>query len=101
MFNFQRKLSLRIFQYAVIACTLQIICNGLMAQDNSPYSRYGLGDLSPNTNISSRGMAGLNAAYSEQPVEGLYQFCKSCILFTLLCNQRSQHKKIDLWKNVT
>ena len=71
MFNFQRKLSLRIFQYAVIACTLQILCNGLMAQDNSPYSRYGLGDLSPNTNIYSRGMAGLNAAYSEQPVEGL------------------------------
>lgn len=71
MFNFQRKLSLIISRYAVIACTLQIICSGLMAQDNSPYSRYGLGDLSPNSNIYSRGMAGLNAAYSEQPIEGL------------------------------
>jgi hypothetical protein len=31
------------------------------AQDNSPYSRFGLGDQSPRTNISTRGMGGIVA----------------------------------------
>ena len=31
------------------------------AQDNSPYSRYGLGDLVPNTNINTRAMGGISA----------------------------------------
>lgn len=35
------------------------------AQDNSPYSRYGLGDLVPSTHVSSRGMAGVSAGYSD------------------------------------
>jgi len=34
-------------------------------QENSPYSRYGLGDLVPNTNIVNRGMGGLVAAYRD------------------------------------
>ena len=77
MFNLQRKLSgfklsSRFFQYAFFACSLQLIANGfLSAQDNSPYSRYGLGDLAPNTNIYNRGMAGLSVAYSDQPITGL------------------------------
>ncbi len=33
------------------------------SQDNSPYSRYGIGDLVPSTNIINRGMAGLSAGY--------------------------------------
>ncbi len=33
------------------------------AQDNSPYSRYGLGDLVPSTNIVNRGMGGFSAGY--------------------------------------
>ena len=33
------------------------------AQDNSPYSRYGIGDIVPSTNITSRGMGGISAAY--------------------------------------
>src|SRR4030095_7749492 len=33
------------------------------SQDNSPYSRYGIGDLVPSTNIPSRGMGGLSAGY--------------------------------------
>jgi hypothetical protein len=36
-----------------------------LAQDNSPYSRYGLGDLVPSTNITSRGMGGITAAYND------------------------------------
>src|SRR5678815_4164594 len=35
------------------------------AQDNSPYSRYGLGDRVPNTNIINRGMAGISAGYTD------------------------------------
>ncbi|MEP6597423.1 MAG: hypothetical protein ABJA71_15830 [Ginsengibacter sp.] len=33
------------------------------AQENSPYSRYGLGDLYPQQHIASRGMGGLTAAF--------------------------------------
>ncbi len=42
-----------------VACGLQLVAN---AQENSPYSRYGLGDLTPNHNILSRGMGGISAA---------------------------------------
>jgi len=37
--------------------------SGVIAQDNSPYSRYGIGDLVPQTNIFTRGMGGLSAGY--------------------------------------
>ncbi|RYG53635.1 MAG: hypothetical protein EOO01_03850, partial [Chitinophagaceae bacterium] len=33
------------------------------AQDNSPFSRYGLGDRVPQENIVNRGMGGISAAY--------------------------------------
>ncbi len=36
----------------------------VFAQDNSPYTRYGLGDLVPSTNVNSRGMGGISAAYN-------------------------------------
>jgi hypothetical protein len=36
-----------------------------VAQENSPYSRYGLGDVSPNQNIVTRSMGGISAAYSD------------------------------------
>lgn len=36
------------------------------AQDNSPYSRYGMGDLHPATNILNRGMGSISTAYSDQ-----------------------------------
>src|SRR4051812_27242222 len=32
------------------------------AQENSPYSRYGLGDVVPNQNMANRGMAGVSIA---------------------------------------
>ncbi|MFL5741859.1 MAG: hypothetical protein ACJ75B_16675 [Flavisolibacter sp.] len=35
------------------------------AQDNSPYSRYGLGDMTPQTNITTRGMGSVSAAYAD------------------------------------
>ena len=35
----------------------------VQAQENSPYSRYGLGDLVPTQSISNRGMGGISAGY--------------------------------------
>lgn len=35
------------------------------SQDNSPYTRYGLGDIVPSTNINLRGMGGISAAYND------------------------------------
>ena len=35
------------------------------AQDNSPYSRYGLGDMVPSSNITTRGMGGISAGYAD------------------------------------
>jgi len=50
----------------LIVCGLQLItCSFLNAQENSPYSRYGLGDVAPSTNIVNRGMGGLSAAYAD------------------------------------
>lgn len=41
-----------------------VVLSTVQAQnDNSPYSRYGLGDIVPNQNILSRGMGGLSYAY--------------------------------------
>ncbi|MFN2457740.1 MAG: hypothetical protein ABR502_06045 [Chitinophagaceae bacterium] len=37
----------------------------VFAQDNSPYSRFGLGDVMPNTNIISRGMGSITAGYAD------------------------------------
>ncbi len=38
----------------------------VFSQDNSPYSRYGIGDLVPPTNIINRSMGGLSAGYIDQ-----------------------------------
>ena len=47
-------------------CLLIIgICSPAFAQDNSPYSRYGLGDLVPSTNINSRAMGGISAGIAD------------------------------------
>lgn len=40
---------------------VQVLC----AQDNSPWSRYGLGDMLPSANIVNRGMGHSVAAYSD------------------------------------
>src|SRR5215216_7226414 len=50
---------------AKIICTVFILSffKNVCAQENSPYSRYGIGDLVPNTNTVNRGMGGISAAY--------------------------------------
>ncbi|MES1214920.1 MAG: hypothetical protein ABUT20_05325 [Bacteroidota bacterium] len=39
--------------------------SSVKAQDNSPYSRYGWGTITPPTNILNRGMGGISAAYND------------------------------------
>ncbi len=44
------------------------LCGITMAKaqtENSPYSRYGIGDLTPSQNIINRGMGGFTAAYGD------------------------------------
>lgn len=49
---------------------LILLCSSLMithikAQENSPYSRYGLGDIVPSQNTINRAMGGISAAYHD------------------------------------
>lgn len=54
----------KIFSQRVLCITLLLFtAQFLFAQENSPYSRYGLGDMVPNTNVISRGMGGISAGY--------------------------------------
>ena len=48
------------FIVILIAC-----CFPAISQDNSPYSRYGLGDIVPSTNVNSRGMGSISAGYND------------------------------------
>jgi hypothetical protein len=52
----------KILMVLFVACGLQMSAK---AQENSPYSRYGLGDLTPNHNVFTRGMAGISAGIAD------------------------------------
>jgi len=52
----------KILPVLIVACGLQ---HAVYSQENSPYSRYGLGDIVPKANIVSRGMGGIAAGYSD------------------------------------
>mgnify|MGYP003345899634 CR=1 FL=1 len=56
----------RIIDWKTTICALAlglIPIYSLLAQENSPYSRYGLGDQLPSQNIATRGMGGLSIPY--------------------------------------
>ena len=65
--------SKRINGLAVYRIAFSIMLTGCFAlssfegfsQDNSPYSRYGLGDIVPSTNVNSRGMGSISAGYND------------------------------------
>ncbi len=59
-----RQTTNRLFFVLGFSClTLSVVKTE--AQENSPYSRYGLGDLVPAQNILNRGMGGLTSAFSD------------------------------------
>jgi hypothetical protein len=52
----------KILMVLFVACGLQMSAK---AQENSPYSRYGIGDMTPNHNIFTRGMGGISAGIAD------------------------------------
>lgn len=50
--------------WAAVLVILLLQTDGL-AQENSPYSRYGLGDLVPNTNVLTRAIGGVSAGFTD------------------------------------
>lgn len=47
----------------VLFSFLLLVSVNASAQNNSPYSRFGLGDLYPTTNVNSKAMGGISAGY--------------------------------------
>src|SRR3954452_19810323 len=56
----------RIIYNSIILALALLFFSRVSAQENSPFSRYGLGDAYPQQNISTRGMGGISAAYSNE-----------------------------------
>ena len=48
---------------SILIAVSSIYTNAVSAQENSPYSRFGLGDKTPNTNILNRGMGGVASGF--------------------------------------
>lgn len=48
-----------------VAAVVLLVAVQVSAQENAPYSRYGLGDLVPNTHVVNRGMGGISAGYAD------------------------------------
>ena len=59
-----RKIN-RLYMRGAVCLTAFAISIIGYSQDNSPYSRYGIGDLVPNTHINSRGQGGIAAGVNE------------------------------------
>lgn len=59
------QLAKQIIKCTVVFLFLFFSATLLFAQENSPYSRYGIGDLYPSQTIAARGLGGLTAAYSD------------------------------------
>ncbi|MCU7548414.1 hypothetical protein OCK74_04770 [Chitinophagaceae bacterium LB-8] len=57
--------SIKRYSAKIICTTLLFSAFQANAQNNSPYSRYGLGDLVPTTNVVNRAMGNISVAYSD------------------------------------
>ncbi len=60
-----RSVKLTTLRNCIVLIVTAILSLQTNAQDNSPYSRYGLGDLIPRTHIINRSMGGVTAAYAD------------------------------------
>lgn len=56
--------TLRCFSLAILVLFFTAL-TPVFSQDNSPYSRYGIGDLVPSSNIIGRSMGGISAGYTD------------------------------------
>jgi hypothetical protein len=55
----QRRVTITLFVSLLLGITASF------SQDNSPYSRYGMGDMVPSTNVNSRGMGGISSGLND------------------------------------
>lgn len=53
-------------RYSLLLLIIPFLSVSLYAQENSPWSRYGIGDPVPSANIVNRGMGYVAAAYNDQ-----------------------------------
>lgn len=60
-----KSIMLNGLQRLAIFSSVLLVSVSVGAQDNSPYARYGLGNLTPTVNSASRAMGGISAAYSD------------------------------------
>ena len=60
-----KRIKVLVVHRIVFSVTLIAFCFPAFSQDNSPYSRYGLGDIVPSTNVNSRGMGSISAGYND------------------------------------
>lgn len=59
-----KKLSKKsVLPASILIAFSSIYSNAVQAQENSPYSRFGLGDKTPSTNIINRGMGGVASGF--------------------------------------
>jgi hypothetical protein len=49
----------------LVSALFILLVTPVFSQDNSPYTRYGLGDVVPSTNVPNRSMGGISAGYSD------------------------------------
>lgn len=54
-----------IYSFSILLLLTFFTTNTATAQENSPYSRYGIGDLFPNHNMQTRAMGGISAAIAD------------------------------------
>lgn len=57
--------ALHLFKWAFLVFSATLV-SPVFSQDNSPYSRFGIGDLVPGNNIVNRAMGGITAGYFDQ-----------------------------------
>lgn len=63
--HLQKSMFKKFFFLLSVVLVSHSFCQKSFAQENSPYSRYGLGDIVSTQNIICRGMGGLSIAYSD------------------------------------
>lgn len=60
-----RLMKLTISRFFLLGCALFFFFSAVQAQENSPFSRYGIGDIYPSQSIVSRAMGGLVAGVTD------------------------------------
>ena len=60
----KRTNTLHCFSLTILVL-FSIAVTPVFSQDNSPYSRYGIGDLVPATSVTNRAMGGISAGYTD------------------------------------